>query len=161
MTLGSHLGHRKDEIATEIRALAQEYDDWVFHFTDGDSSAVGAEKAGNFHRYPFISYDLYLSRYEVVIHHGGSGILYHCLKHGIPAVVIPIDFDQFDNAARLVWAGVAVCADSVKDLPRAFRLVLEKMSKVTEGESFTDLMAESDSGELVRRAIREKFGEAD
>ena len=30
-----------------------------------------------------------------------QGIVAHCLAQGRPAIVYPIDYDQFDNASRL------------------------------------------------------------
>jgi len=38
---------------------------------------------------------------DVVIHHGGAGIMWHCIQKGIPALVYPVDYDQFDHAARI------------------------------------------------------------
>jgi len=157
VTLGSHLGHRKDEIATAIRALAARNPGWVFHFTDGDPSAERREGEGDFHRYPFISYDLYLPRYDLVIHHGGSGILHHCLRHGLPAVVMPMDFDQFDNAARLAWFGTAVRVDSLAELAPAFREVAENPAIRAESSRFAQILAKYDAGAQIRRMVGEKF----
>lgn len=155
VTMGSHLGHLKDELAGQIRRLADLYPSWMFHFTDGDSSASASVGEGNFRRYPFISYDLHLSGYDLVIHHGGSGILYHCLKHAIPAVVMPVDFDQFDNAARLQGAGVAVWAKSTADLPEAFRQAVEDPSIRAKCREFADIITGYDPGEILRQAVKE------
>ncbi|WAC19250.1 glycosyltransferase [Luteolibacter sp. SL250] len=157
VTLGSHLGHRKDEIATAIRDLADRNPEWIFHFTDGDPQAGRHEGAGNFQRHPFISYDLHLPCYDLVIHHGGSGILHHCLKHGIPAVVMPMDFDQFDNAARLVWAGTAVRADSPEELASAFREVVENPAIREQCRRFAHILANYEPGARIRRMVGERF----
>ena len=157
VTLGSHLGHRKDEIAAAIRALAAENPEWTFHFTDGDPQSGLWEKEANFERHPFISYDLHLPRYDLVIHHGGSGILHHCLRHGLPAVVIPMDFDQFDNAARLVRAGTAVRVDSLADLPVAFREVAGNPAMKAECRRFAGILANYDPGARLRQLVVEKF----
>jgi UDP:flavonoid glycosyltransferase YjiC (YdhE family) len=51
--------------------------------------------------------------------------LAHTLAAGLPAVVVPADFDQFDNAARLVAAGVAIRPRRLRDLPRAIARALD------------------------------------
>lgn len=157
VTLGSHLGHRKDEVATAIRDLAAGNPEWIFHFTDGDPQAGQWPGEGNFHRHPFISYDLHLPRYDLVIHHGGSGILHHCLKHGLPAVVMPMDFDQFDNAARLAWAGTAVRVDALEELPAAFREVAGSPEMRAECRRYARILGKYDPGARVRGMVGEKF----
>lgn len=56
----------------------------------------------------FVDYQRHLRDFDAVVHHGGSGVLGHTLAAGLPAVVWPVDYDQADNAVRLVDAGVAV-----------------------------------------------------
>ena len=77
----------------------------------------------NFQRLPFIHYGL-LPRYDLVVHHAGAGILNETIAAGLPAIVLPIDYDQFDNAARLRAAGLAVGLRSLTDLPRAVERAL-------------------------------------
>lgn len=120
ISLGTHLAHHKEEAARVVRQLARDHPDWIFHLTDGQAGGGRREIEGNFHRYSFVSYAGQLARYDLVIHHAGTGILFRCLQHGLPAVVLPLDFDQFDYAARLVHAGAAVRARGFDDLPRAF-----------------------------------------
>lgn len=45
-------------------------------------------------------------RAAALVHHGGIGTLAQGLKAGIPQLVMPLFFDQPDNAARLVALGV-------------------------------------------------------
>ncbi len=45
-------------------------------------------------------------RCAAVIHHGGIGTVSQALAAGIPQLVIPLAFDQFDNAARVARLGV-------------------------------------------------------
>ncbi len=40
-----------------------------------------------------------------VVHHGGVGTTSQCLAAGIPQVVLPMAFDQFDNAERVMRLG--------------------------------------------------------
>jgi zeaxanthin glucosyltransferase len=46
------------------------------------------------------------------VHHGGAGIAHAALAAGLPSVVIPIDYDQPDVAARLVHHDLAERLDA-------------------------------------------------
>lgn len=107
VTLGTHLQWQKDAVATALQKLAALCPEWDFHFTDGCTAAAQQQLATNLHRYSYVSYQEHLQHYQAVIHHGGAGIMYHCLRHKIPALVWPQDYDQFDHAARLEIAGKA------------------------------------------------------
>ena len=48
-----------------------------------------------------------LGRYDAIVHHGGTGIAQAALAAGRPSVVIPVDYDQPDIAARLVHHDLA------------------------------------------------------
>ena len=118
-SIGTHLVHAKAMVVAAIRQIAARHRGIVFHFTHGNAEAPSREQEGNFHEYAYISYVDHLPRYDAVVHHAGAGIMNHCLRHGIPAVVHPLDFDQFDNAARLVAAGLALPANKLGDLEAA------------------------------------------
>jgi len=53
-------------------------------------------KKNNLHIYHYLDYDEILPKIDYVIHHGGAGILYSCIKYNKPAVIVPPDYDQFD-----------------------------------------------------------------
>jgi UDP:flavonoid glycosyltransferase YjiC (YdhE family) len=57
-----------------------------------------------------------LPRAAALVSHGGIGTLSPALAAGIPQLVMPLGFDQFDNAARLERLGVAA-----RLLPQRFR----------------------------------------
>jgi UDP:flavonoid glycosyltransferase YjiC (YdhE family) len=48
-----------------------------------------------------------LPRCAAVVHHGGIGTTTAALQSGCPQVVLPLAWDQPDNAARVVRLGVA------------------------------------------------------
>jgi hypothetical protein len=48
-----------------------------------------------------------LSRSAALVHHGGIGTAAHALKAGVPQLVAPCCYDQFDNAAHLRRLGVS------------------------------------------------------
>lgn len=127
ITLGTHLAWHKDEVVKSVIGLARSRPDWIFHFSNGDSLANGYELSANFIRLPYVDYDKYLQYYDAVIHHGGAGIMYYCLKLNKPALVYPVDYDQFDHAARLEAAGKAIWIKNGLIGLENCALLLEKM----------------------------------
>ncbi|MBI3727916.1 MAG: glycosyltransferase [Burkholderiales bacterium] len=63
-----------------------------------------------------------LPRVSALIHHGGIGTTAEALRAGIPQLVIPQAFDQFDNAARVKKLGVG-------DYLRMSRLTTNKLAR--------------------------------
>lgn len=108
VTLGTHLDWHKDEVASALKVLARTLPDWIFHFTEGHAAGDNSPSQDNFYRLAWVDYDRYLSRYDAVIHHGGAGIMWHCLLREIPVLIYPVDYDQFDHAARLEYSGKGV-----------------------------------------------------
>ena len=51
-----------------------------------------------------------------LIHHGGIGTCAQALKAGVPQIIQPLNFDQFDNGARVTRLGVGQTMS-----PRSFR----------------------------------------
>ena len=56
---------------------------------------------------PYIPFGDAFPKCAAVVHHGGVGTASQGLAAGIPQVLTPITFDQFDNARRLQKLGVA------------------------------------------------------
>lgn len=55
----------------------------------------------------YIPFSHVLPRAEALIHHGGIGTTAQALAAGIPQLIMPLGFDQMDNAARCARLGVA------------------------------------------------------
>jgi UDP:flavonoid glycosyltransferase YjiC (YdhE family) len=71
--------------------------------------------------------------------------MYFCLHHGKPAVVLPFDFDQFDNAARLEKAGLALRARSTAALEAAILQALGDPSLRSRCEAMSTIVRRSDA----------------
>lgn len=56
--------------------------------------------------YPYIALQRLAPRATAMIHHGGIGTTAQGLRAGLPQILAPVFFDQFDNAARLETLGV-------------------------------------------------------
>jgi UDP:flavonoid glycosyltransferase YjiC (YdhE family) len=57
--------------------------------------------------FAFVPHSLVMPRAAALISHGGAGTIAQGLRAGIPQVIMPITFDQPDNAFRLAKLGVA------------------------------------------------------
>ena len=102
--------------------------DFEFHLSDGNYRSERVESDGNFHRIGFVSYLKHIPRYALVVHHAGTGVLAHTLAAGKPAVLLPLEFDQFDYAARLEVAGVATRLRDLRRLSTTIRRTLNDTS---------------------------------
>ncbi|QDV05952.1 MurG-like transferase [Planctomycetes bacterium Poly30] len=110
VTIGTHLLWAKERAASAALELSRRLPGWVVHFSRGDARP-GAQSAGvrqtgpRCFEIPYVPYDAALARYAAIVHHGGSGISYAALASGVPALVWPHDYDQFDHAAQIVHHG--------------------------------------------------------
>ena len=57
---------------------------------------------------PFFPFATLLPRVKAIVHHGGIGTCAQALRAGIPQLVWPQAYDQFDNAVRLEKLGVGL-----------------------------------------------------
>lgn len=153
VTLGTHSGHCKDGMAELIRQVAGEGEGWVIHFSNGEPGSTQTGKQGNFHRHDFISYEEHLHRYDLVLHHAGSGILMQCLKLGIPSVAFPLDFDQFDNAARLEAAGLAIWVKQVGSLEASLLKAMQGQGLASPCLAFSEIIARYDPGASLQEMV--------
>lgn len=154
VTLGTHLAWAKQAVAQSVRELARRTPHLEYHFSDGDVGGNAEEGQANFHRFSFIDYEQHLGRYDLVIHHGGSGVMHHCLTKGRPAIVYPVDYDQFDNAARLEHAGLARRLRRLRDLP----LLVESALTDERLKERCRLFAERHGTDGSEQAFRDQVG---
>lgn len=130
LTAGTHLPwHKQALLDAAVAAVADLPDDVVVHLTlGGCAGPVGGPGVGLPERvvvHDYVSYARDLPRFDAVVHHGGAGVLGHTLAAGLPSVVWPVDYDQFDHAVRLVDAGVAVRLFQPAGLANRIRQVLD------------------------------------
>jgi UDP:flavonoid glycosyltransferase YjiC (YdhE family) len=124
-TLGTHLGFAKNDLAAQLDSIARSNPDLRLHFSDGrlDDSANTVHRA--LQRHDWVDYPSWVPRMRAVLHHGGAGVMWECLRAGVPALVLPNDYDQFDHAARLQAAGVAVRLRHPREIGPALRRLLD------------------------------------
>jgi UDP:flavonoid glycosyltransferase YjiC (YdhE family) len=57
---------------------------------------------------PYVPYGAAFKRSRAVVHHGGIGTVAQAFAAGVPQVIVPIAFDQADNAERMQRLGVGL-----------------------------------------------------
>jgi UDP:flavonoid glycosyltransferase YjiC (YdhE family) len=153
ISIGTHLPHAKATLAETMREIAARHSSIEFHFSHGQVKASNEKHEGNFHEYAFVSYSQHLPRYALVIHHAGAGVMNHCLHHGIPAVVYPLDFDQFDNAVRLVAAGVALRAKGQQDIEQRMVEALADSALQSRCRAMSQVMRRYDAEGFIAKLV--------
>jgi UDP:flavonoid glycosyltransferase YjiC (YdhE family) len=68
-----------------------------------------------------------LPRVDVVICHGGNNTVTESLHFGKPMVVLPLFWDQYDNAQRLDETGFGVRLDTYGHAPQELRSALDRL----------------------------------
>lgn len=111
VAFGTHLAPEKARLVDVLGRVAARLPEVVFDLSLGGTAARSGWASGRVRVLEYVEYDR-LDRYEAVVHHGGAGIAHATLAAGLPSVVIPIDYDQPDVAARLVHHDLAERLDA-------------------------------------------------
>lgn len=72
-----------------------------------DASQIPASLPPGMAHFAYVPFRALLPRLAAVVHHGGIGTTSQALLAGVPQLVRPMGFDQFDNARRVMTLGVA------------------------------------------------------
>jgi UDP:flavonoid glycosyltransferase YjiC (YdhE family) len=67
---------------------------------------VPATLPGGVRHVDFVPFRWLLTRSSLLVHHGGIGSMSQALAGGVPQVIMPMGFDQCDNATRVERLGV-------------------------------------------------------
>jgi rhamnosyltransferase subunit B len=98
-----------------------------------------------------------LPHVAVLIHHGGIGTTAEALRAGTPQLVVPLAFDQFDNAARVcrLGAGATLSLGAVRRgrLTVALRALLAAPGLQAQCRSLATQFDADDDEDALCRAI--------
>ena len=130
VSLGTQLAWAQDNIVRQTLILAQQHPECQFFVTLGKGAeSFQTEKLlDNVSILTYLPYESYIPQMDYVIHHGGAGIFFQCIKNGIQALILRHDYDQYDYAIRGVEIGVALQApmDKSQKIAQAFKQLLEE-----------------------------------
>ncbi|MBL9202145.1 MAG: hypothetical protein JNL39_16660, partial [Opitutaceae bacterium] len=158
VTFGTQLPWIKAPMAAAAAAIAEALPEAVVHFTDGRPDARTAAARDNFRRHAYVPYDRELPRFALVVHHGGTGIMYHCIRAGVPSVVLPADYDHFDHAARIAHAGIGLRARRPAELPALARRALADGRLRENTRRLQHALAAYDPGATLRELFARRIG---
>ncbi len=68
-----------------------------------------------------------LPQCAALVHHGGIGTTAEALRAGVPQLVVPLAFDQFDNGARVVRLGAGLTLPHARLSPRTLYRALKRL----------------------------------
>jgi rhamnosyltransferase subunit B len=78
------------------------------------------------HSEEYVPFSWLLQRARLLVHHGGVGSCAQALRAGVPQLLVPQAYDQFDNAIRLENLGVGRSVPRVEAIEGALRLLLSQ-----------------------------------
>jgi UDP:flavonoid glycosyltransferase YjiC (YdhE family) len=115
-TLGTHLPWARARWRAGLEDLARARPDWLIVASEGrmEGDVTAWDRAPNLRVVQRLCYARDLPMFDAVVHHGGTGIAYSAIAAGLPSLVVPHDFDQFDMAARIEWHGLGLRAKSLQ-----------------------------------------------
>ncbi|MFQ5489902.1 MAG: glycosyltransferase [Phycisphaerae bacterium] len=110
---------------------------------------------------PFLPFGTYLPRAGAIVHHGGVGTVAQAMSAGIPQVVRPMGYDQFDNGHRVERLGVGVSIRRSRFRARRVAEVLDGLlSSRHVAERCRDLASRIQPGTGAQRACEAIEGTA-
>ena len=68
---------------------------------------------------------------RAVVHHGGVGTTSQCFAAGVPQIVLPMAFDQFDNADRVAKLGCGSWMPMTRLTPRTLQMHLRNVEQAS------------------------------
>jgi MGT family glycosyltransferase len=85
------------------------------------------ELADNMVGEEFLPQTSVLPKVDVVITHGGNNTVTECLRFGKPMVVLPLFWDQYDNAQRIHETGFGIRLDTYAHEPEELHGAIERL----------------------------------
>jgi len=105
--------------------------------------------------FDYVPFSQVLPRAAALVHHGGIGTLSQALAAGIPHLVMPMAYDQPDNARRLVRLGVALAIPRPKfTLPRVVPALQSLLETPTVQERCLELASSMRGVDAIGRAAQ-------
>jgi UDP:flavonoid glycosyltransferase YjiC (YdhE family) len=94
---------------------------------------------------------------QAVVHHGGAGVMWECLRAGVPQLVLPQDYDQFDHAARLEAAGVGVRLRAAREVGHALETCLAS-DNAAKAQVWMQAVRPRTAETRLQQRVRQQFG---
>ena len=105
-TAGTAMAHAKEFFATSLAAVQQLGHRAIFLAQHAEQ--LPSPLPDQVRWFSYLPFSQVLPRAAAIVHHGGVGTMAQSLRAGIPQLVVPLGFDQPENASRVVELGVGV-----------------------------------------------------
>jgi UDP:flavonoid glycosyltransferase YjiC (YdhE family) len=110
---------------------------------------------------PYLPHTLLLPRCDLVVAHGGAGVMLGALAHGLPQLILPQGAEQHGNAAACARAGAALSlapgeATAAAVTTAAKRLLDEPAFAARAGAIRTEILAAPGPDEVLADLVAER-----
>jgi rhamnosyltransferase subunit B len=96
-------------------------------FLTRERAQVPAELPASVLWQPYVALSALLPRAAAMVHHGGIGTTAEALRAGIPQLVTPFAWDQFDNGSRIAGLGVGMVMQAQRLRPGRLARALQTL----------------------------------
>lgn len=111
----------------------------------------------------FVPQTFILQHCNLAIIHGGNNSITECLYYGVPIIVLPVFFDQFDNAQRIEDLGLGKklmpYSCSSADLMKAINDVLSDESLINKCRAISEEMKARDDSRKIPAMLKKLMDE--
>ena len=159
ISLGTQIAWAKERAEKVFREVAGLLPEYVFHFILGNIDLKEPCKEGNLHFYGYIPYSSESFRnYDIIVNHSGNGVMFAATLSGVPQLVLPQDFDQHDNAARIAYHGLGLRSrGKSQSIVAKIKQLLENDSYRKRTEEYRQIAERYQPGQSFVELIQKKF----
>jgi rhamnosyltransferase subunit B len=130
VTAGTGNVHAADLFTTALTAITKLGRRAIF--LSKDRAQIPANLPPNVIWQAYVPLAALLPQVAILIHHGGIGTTAEALRAGVPQLVTPFAWDQFDNGARVAALGVGMTQPAKKLSSRKLERVLQALLESAE-----------------------------
>lgn len=117
--------HARDFFACAVSAVNQLWRRAIF--LSRERSQIPTRLPESILWQPYVPLSVLLRHAAVLVHHGGIGTTAEALRSGIPQLIAPFAWDQFDNGARIASLGIGMVIPAKRLRPRKLARSLQHL----------------------------------
>ena len=161
VSCGTQIPWAKERAEKVFREVARMLPEYIFHFTLGSIDIKEPRIENNLHFYGYIPYTSEsFQNYDVVVNHGGVGVLYAAMMAGVPQLIWSQDHDQPDNAARVNFHGLGLrTRGKPQDIVAKIKKLLGNDSYRKKAEEYRQIANRYHPGKSFVELVQKKFAQ--
>lgn len=138
-TFGTGVGHVREVFSKAVDALNNIGMRGIFVTKFSENIP---ENLQNVLTIPYADFSALLPKMALVVHHGGIGTAAQTLRAGVPQVIVPLAFDQPDNAYRLKTLGLGEFVHGMEFKTPELEQAILRAIECTSQEKLSELRKE-------------------